>query len=235
MSTASLVTDGLWQCLCPSFTRPLLNPRRRPVLQCVRQTSVLQCVRQIPVLQCIRQTPVVQCIQTGRTTKRTFSSTTQTRAAYHPLSPDPKPDTPTLSRFTSFDNQFEKVPRNARRDARELEEKEERDATRLAKMHAAEHVTLPLESTTALYARARVLAATGEWRKALYLVDRLVKVRGEKPNARLYGIIILANINAASGAAWRVADTLGEMFDEGIEPDVGVCHDVLKVSYSVLL
>jgi hypothetical protein len=46
----------------------------------------------------------------------------------------------------------------------------------------------------------------------------------------MYNALILSNIEAEFGAAWRVIDYLGEMKDMGISPDVNTCHAVLKVT-----
>lgn len=69
----------------------------------------------------------------------------------------------------------------------------------------------------------------GKHGQAVKLVEHLVRERREEPNAELYHSLILANVSCDEGAAWRVHDLLDEMEKEGLQPDVGICHAVLKV------
>ncbi|EMC96834.1 hypothetical protein BAUCODRAFT_47033, partial [Baudoinia panamericana UAMH 10762] len=45
----------------------------------------------------------------------------------------------------------------------------------------------------------------------------------------LYSALILSNVDASEGAAWRVTEYLEEMREAGLQPDVGICHAALKV------
>ena len=81
----------------------------------------------------------------------------------------------------------------------------------------------------------RVYAELKSWsRKADYLnvqalVEYLVKTRGERPNNRIYEALILANADALHGSPAEVGKILQEMGDEGLSPDSGTYHAVLKV------
>lgn len=85
------------------------------------------------------------------------------------------------------------------------------------------------EDTIYLYSQLRNLATQGRWHKCSTIAEFLVRARREEPNLQLYNALILSNIHAEDGAAWRVQDLLEEMKAEGLSPDVGTCHAVLKV------
>lgn len=84
-------------------------------------------------------------------------------------------------------------------------------------------------TTKSLYNDLRIYAMEGKHDKAVQLVQYLVRERREEPNTELYHSLILANVSFNEGAAWRVHDLLEEMQKEGLQPDVGICHAVLKV------
>ena len=85
------------------------------------------------------------------------------------------------------------------------------------------------EDTVALYNYMRGAAIDGQYHLCRFIAEILVQERGEKPNLQLYSTLILANIAAGEGAAWRVIDLLAEMEQDGLKPDTGTCHAVLKV------
>ena len=85
------------------------------------------------------------------------------------------------------------------------------------------------EETRFLYGRLRSAAAHGKQPQCQEIAEYLVKIRREKPNLQLYNALILSNIHNHFGAAWRVHDLLDEMREDGMQPDVGTCHAVLKV------
>ncbi|KAJ9636825.1 hypothetical protein H2199_007819 [Coniosporium tulheliwenetii] len=60
------------------------------------------------------------------------------------------------------------------------------------------------------------------------LVEFLVVERNERPNAKLFSALILANVDPVEGSAADVGALLSELRAEGLEPDAGVCHDALK-------
>ncbi len=75
----------------------------------------------------------------------------------------------------------------------------------------------------------RASAIKGEWGLCRYLAKILVADRKERPNIQLYNMLVLSNVGHQEGAAWRVAELLDDMEKDGIQPDVGTCHAVLKV------
>lgn len=72
-------------------------------------------------------------------------------------------------------------------------------------------------------------AAKGEYDAARNIVEYLVRERREKPNLEHYNALILSNISARPGTAWRANDLLVEMQQTGLQPDSATCHAVLKV------
>lgn len=90
-------------------------------------------------------------------------------------------------------------------------------------------VDLSTVSTNSLYNRLRVAAAQGEHHKTRQLVEFLVRERRERPSVEHYNALILSNISADPGAAWRVHDLLAEMQKAGLQLDAATCHAVLKV------
>ena len=84
-------------------------------------------------------------------------------------------------------------------------------------------------TTKSLYNDLRMHAIEGRHDKAVGLVEYLVRERREEPNIELYHNLILANVSFDEGAAWRVHDLLEEMEKDSLQPDVGICHAVLKV------
>ncbi|KAI4717637.1 hypothetical protein E4T48_06169 [Aureobasidium sp. EXF-10727] len=86
-----------------------------------------------------------------------------------------------------------------------------------------------LFSTPDLYEMAHAAAAKEKSREAMAMVECLVRVRRETPNLRLYSICILANVHPTEGSAKSVARLLAEMEDEGLQMNVQICHDALRV------
>ena len=87
----------------------------------------------------------------------------------------------------------------------------------------------PDHSTPDLYELAHAAAANGNSEEARKMVEYLVRDRREEPSLRLYSISILANVHPWEGSAKRVAGLLAEMHDEGLQMNVQICHDVLRV------
>jgi len=83
--------------------------------------------------------------------------------------------------------------------------------------------------TNSLYNRMRVAAAQGEYHKTRDLVEFLVRERREMPSVEHYNALILSNVSADPGTAWRVHDLLAEMQHAGLQLDAATCHAVLKV------
>ncbi|EME85807.1 uncharacterized protein MYCFIDRAFT_150859 [Pseudocercospora fijiensis CIRAD86] len=88
---------------------------------------------------------------------------------------------------------------------------------------------LEQDETDFIYGRLRAAAAQGHAKQCRYIAEYLVKERGEKPNVQIYNALIAANVHHEDGAAWRVSELLEEMRADGLQPDVGTCHAVLKV------
>ncbi|KAL9095220.1 MAG: hypothetical protein Q9165_002476 [Trypethelium subeluteriae] len=84
-------------------------------------------------------------------------------------------------------------------------------------------------STTELYDELRRAAAKGEYDKTHELINLLVRVSHEQPNLRIFSAKILVNIHSELGSALAVAETLKELRSENLQPDAGLCHDILKV------
>lgn len=239
MSTSRIVADSLWQCLCPSFSaqslqssRALLNRQRRPALQCLKTTTT----------------------SNGKSSSKRHVSVARLEALalqnkdkiayYNPLSAKPTPEAqgeearnrpPTFDTFTDV-----ATPPNRTRLRNQRPKFEDTtdirggdDGSNARQMRELKKARLESESTPMLYEMARTKAAMGKMADVHMIVDVLVRQRREAPNLRLYGILILANVHPSEGAAWRVAALLQEMTNEGLEMDVGVCHDVLKVSFGL--
>jgi len=83
--------------------------------------------------------------------------------------------------------------------------------------------------TSLLYDLLRESAGQGRTREVAFFVDHLVRLRLEKPNARLYSALIVVNVDPEEGSVFRVERLLEEMEQEGIILDNGICHDILKV------
>ena len=62
-----------------------------------------------------------------------------------------------------------------------------------------------------------------------FLVDYLVRIRGEKPSLWLYNILIYANADPRIGSAATVKTLLEEMKEQGIGADSALHHTVLQV------
>ena len=75
----------------------------------------------------------------------------------------------------------------------------------------------------------RTSATHGKTKEVKALVEHLVHERQEEPNLRLYAALILANVNPSEGSVTEVNALLEEMMEEGLSPDSGICHDIIKV------
>lgn len=90
-------------------------------------------------------------------------------------------------------------------------------------------LNLKNESTPLLYELLRTSARNSKPQEVDVLVDRLVRVRHQPPDSRIYSALILANAHHAEGSVLRVNALLQEMEKENIHMDIGICHDVLTV------
>ncbi|KAI5203367.1 hypothetical protein E4T39_04174 [Aureobasidium subglaciale] len=87
----------------------------------------------------------------------------------------------------------------------------------------------PSFSTPELYELAHAAAAKGNTREVQSMLEFLLRERRETPNLRLYSISILANVHPKEGSARKVARLLAEMEQEGLQMNVQICHDALRV------
>ncbi|KAL1305537.1 hypothetical protein AAFC00_007147 [Neodothiora populina] len=275
MSAPRFVADGLWQCLCPSFSSSLSQTTARRASSSAlsngtksRTTGYRQCATSAAKLgvsraeaseragarpgglQGLPRLPrrELQQRRLPATYQRRPSSTARREAMvhhdpnttfYHPLaaasaasvdSSSPSfSNNPIFDSFTDLDPQSSARPRPRSAASAEDRKIKYETTTGIRKSGSKRELKLHDESTPILYDMARYAASTGDATRARAIVEFLVSERREEPNARLYAVLILANLNPRLGAAWRVAALLQEMGTENINMDVGICHDVLKV------
>ncbi|KAI9683408.1 MAG: Telomerase protein component 1 [Trizodia sp. TS-e1964] len=80
----------------------------------------------------------------------------------------------------------------------------------------------------AYYTKLHNEAFAGNYHAVQYIVDFLLKNKHEAPNIRLYGALILANVDPANGSAEAVATLLKEMKAENIGMDSSIYHSALR-------
>lgn len=85
-----------------------------------------------------------------------------------------------------------------------------------------------LEIETA-YQKLRQIALEGNYSQIQACVNIMLTVRGEKPNARLYDALLLANMDNEYGSASEISNLLEEMANGGITPNSATYHAVLRV------
>lgn len=83
--------------------------------------------------------------------------------------------------------------------------------------------------TQAVYQRMRFSALRGETLRTREIASFLLSEREAKPDLALYSSLIRSQCNNASGSVLWAKSYLEELLDEGLEPDSGICHDLLKV------
>lgn len=203
MNARKLAIDPLWQCLCPSWTAtPLRYPNR---VLAPRKRPALQCANLPTPVRTISRANKIRIIQAHG------GHVGETQQVLNPLYNGPLPPP---------------QPRNPLRPSKPI--------SGTGRPKGLPPVNAPInfreEETVALYNYMRGAAIDGKYNLCRTLVEMLVKERGEKPNMQLYNTLILSNISPGQGAAWRVIDLLAEMEQDGLQPDVGTCHAVLKVS-----
>ena len=79
------------------------------------------------------------------------------------------------------------------------------------------------------YQYLRQIALGANYRQTQECVRILVEERGEKPNLRLYDILLLANADHEHGSASEVAGILEEIKNEGLTPESATYHAILRV------
>jgi len=212
MPRATLAVDGLWLALCPSFSPASLS---RPI-SCARPKHV-------------RCSPHV-----NSTCQREFTSEARVNArkTHQRIK---------LSLSAQEGRQDQSQVIDVLPDIDKDVQDKERDKGMPALLARMKHLwgrgfsDVQQQDTPALYELLRISATLEKSKEVEYLVDLLVRVRHEQPNARLYSALILSNAVPETGSISRVHALLEEMEREGIPLDVGICHDVLKVGESRML
>ena len=89
--------------------------------------------------------------------------------------------------------------------------------------------TLQASNLEDTYEKLKVWSRRANYVQVQTLVDRLVRIYGERPNNRIYEALILANADALHGSPGEMAKILQEMEEEGLSLDSGTYHAALKV------
>ena len=79
------------------------------------------------------------------------------------------------------------------------------------------------------YEELRRASTVGDYPRVREVLRTLVRMRGEKPNRRMYQSLLLANTNPHHGSPAEVSRIINEMAEEGIALDSAAYHAVLKV------
>lgn len=200
MNIAKLTIDPLWQCLCPAWT-----PAR--LIRTSRGIATRNARKPVTSKRFLSST-------FHRPLEHARSSPDHNDQIYNPLKDLQVPEQPS----TGWGNPTVKhVQKEQRR--RHGEEENVVDPQWMYET----------QETGLLYGRLRIAAAKGETKRCRSLAEYLVKERRERPSLQIYEALILSNVHHEHGAAWRVAELLEEMKEEGLQPDAGTCHSVLKV------
>ena len=80
-----------------------------------------------------------------------------------------------------------------------------------------------------IYEHLKIWSRKAKYLEVQALVEYIVKTRRERPNNRIYEALILANADALYGSPGEVCKLLQEMEEEGLSPDSGIYHAVLRV------
>lgn len=222
MSGSKFIADGLWHCLCPSYTSTAfaygsstITRRPRPAFQCLSgKTSIRRQYSSQARLEAFA--PIEDVKEDGNA-----------ESLFQPHQSVPNEVQPRSAKAPIFDVWAPLAPIDDDKTQPRL-----RPAvnTKLRTRGIDRALNAEEESTPTLYELARAAASRGARDEVVAIVEHLVRDRKEAPNLRLYGALILCNVDPDTGAAWRVASLLDEMQKEGLTLDVGLCHDVLKVS-----
>ncbi|THW90280.1 hypothetical protein D6D15_04643 [Aureobasidium pullulans] len=201
-TTPKLVADGLWHCLCPLYSSAPLSTTRNALIR--RRRPALQCAAtRIPPAAAVRHNSTAPAVK--------FRGNVD-------VSPDlPRSDLPIMNAWVPLDEKKQSMPR------------ETALRTTIRQKTTVKKADYPNLSTPELYELAHAAAAKGNSREVQWMVEYLVRDRRETPNLRLYSISILANVHPSEGSARRVAGLLQEMEEEGLQMNVQICHDVLRV------
>ncbi|KAK6004449.1 hypothetical protein QM012_008311 [Aureobasidium pullulans] len=201
-TTPRLIADGLWHCLCPSYNSVPLFTSRNALIR--RPRPALQCAAsRVPLPAATRRNSTVAPVR--------FQGNVD-------VSPElQKSGLPVMNVWAPLDD--------------ETQSKQFKTSLRttIRPKTTVKKADYPNLSTPELYELAHAAAGKGNSREAMQMVEYLVRERQEIPNLRLYSISILANVHPTDGSARSVARLLAEMEDEGLQMNVQICHDVLRV------
>ena len=206
MLSAVQIADGLWQCLCPSF--------RRPPTQWLSQSAARKPFRALRPSSHLRANTSL-----SRTWRRSYTS-------------DPRP----IRRHVRNDksagaSKTLPFPQNrlsaaARAYAAALGVPADVNPT-----YDPEPVRAALAETslTAVYRLLDEAAQDAEYDWVHFVVLHLVHERGERPNARHYAALVLANASPEFGSAREVEALLADMEVDGIEFATPIYLALIKV------
>jgi hypothetical protein len=83
-----------------------------------------------------------------------------------------------------------------------------------------------------LYELLRIEASHGDFDKVQIYAETLIRDHGEEPNLRMYSALILAN-SSTSGSIASVKDYVQQLRENGLDLDLGACHDIIKVGVTL--
>ena len=194
MRKASLIADGLWQCLCPRFTPQV------PLTRLSQQFYYNPKQKRLLSGDVVEHKPIP-------ITNGTSSVRTQDDPAI------PWKSRKRVGKLSRLRWGIERRPDNGT-----AEKWERLDYKRWSEM-----------STPELYSELHAMASRGRYSKTHNIIDLLARARHEPPNLKLFSAKILVNVHDTKGSAVAVAETLKELRSEDLQPDLGLCHDVLRV------
>lgn len=215
MSRRTLVLDGLWYTLCPSFTprglsRPIssLEPRKRSS----GLSSPLRC-----------QWPTA-------TLPRHYSSHTRGIEDPHAPGKHPRPseprDTPLSTPETVSSPENQQHVNNSPEDARNPDTFRRQNARPSARIPN----NLDKLSSSDLEAMLRnVMDKSPNIRATTQVLRALIRDRHIRPTARHYKALIIGHTDCERGSPEVVRQLLAEMEDNGIPADSGTLHAALQV------
>jgi hypothetical protein len=102
-----------------------------------------------------------------------------------------------------------------------------------SKDEEVEHVVQTAEPAR-LYELLRVEASYGDFHRVQVYAETLIRKHGEAPNLRMYSALILAN-SSAYGSIASVKDYVQQLRNDGLDLDLGACHDIIKVGSAFLV
>lgn len=205
MPQKKLILDGLWYCLCPSFS--LATPRR-PGVSLVKGRRDLHSGRLPSSLprRCYSSSKSAGADNdsTQEGAAQASASNTKSSAA---LRNSPHVRSIPTRRIAHPPKQFPEVPENlAGQSTADLESKLKELSTRAPTIHGT-----------------------------LQILQTLVRDRHVRPGVRHYRALILANADPERGSPEVLRGLLSEMENNGIPVDSGTLHAALQVRFNCLL